>query len=89
MPKAVFIAHQPVPATRNTPATDTHFWRAKVPDRAQPLMDSALDEISKIKENGPGLVDIDNFVMEQKRRPEIQLLEQWILFRDAAIFDFV
>ncbi len=45
------------------------------PDKVEPLMASALDEINKIKENGPEQVDIDKFVSEQKRLLEVQLRE--------------
>jgi len=34
-----------------------------------------LDEINKIKQNGPEQVDIDKFVSEQKRVLEVQLRE--------------
>ena len=45
------------------------------PDKVRPLMESALDEINKIKQNGPEQVDIDKFVSEQKRVLEVQLRE--------------
>lgn len=45
------------------------------PDKAGPLMTSVLDEINKIKTNGPEQVDIDKFVNEQKRQLEVQLRE--------------
>jgi len=45
------------------------------PDKVEPLMKSALDEINKIKQNGPEQVDIDKFVSEQKRVLEVQLRE--------------
>lgn len=45
------------------------------PEKVEPLMESALDEINKIKQNGPEQVDIDKFVSEQKRVLEVQLRE--------------
>lgn len=45
------------------------------PDKVEPLMASALDEIDKIKQHGPEQVDIDKFVSEQKRQLEVQLRE--------------
>lgn len=45
------------------------------PDMVEPLMRSALDEINKIKRNGPEQVDIEKFVSEQKRQLEVQLRE--------------
>lgn len=45
------------------------------PDKVEPLMASALDEIAKIKQNGPEQVDIEKFISEQKRSLEVQLRE--------------
>lgn len=45
------------------------------PDMVAPLMASALDEVNKIKQNGPDQVDIDKFLSEQKRVLEVQLRE--------------
>ncbi len=45
------------------------------PDMVEPLMKSALDEINKIKRDGPEQVDIEKFVNEQKRQLEVQLRE--------------
>ncbi|MFC3197407.1 M16 family metallopeptidase [Parapedobacter deserti] len=45
------------------------------PDKVEPLMASAIDEINKIKQHGPQQVDIDKFVSEQKRQLEVQLRE--------------
>ncbi len=45
------------------------------PDMVEPLMQSALDEINKIKQDGPEQVDIEKFVSEQKRQLEVQLRE--------------
>ena len=45
------------------------------PDMVEPLMLSALDEIDKIKRDGPDPVDIGKFVSEQKRQLEVQLRE--------------
>jgi len=45
------------------------------PEKVEPLMASAIDEINKIKQNGPEQVDIDKFVSEQKRVLEVQLRE--------------
>lgn len=44
-------------------------------DKYQALINSAIDEINKIKENGPTQVDLDKFVIEQKRQLELQLKE--------------
>ncbi|MGJ1318014.1 M16 family metallopeptidase [Sphingobacterium spiritivorum] len=44
-------------------------------DKAQPLIASTLDEINKIKKNGPTKVDLEKFVIEQKRQLEVQLRE--------------
>lgn len=45
------------------------------PDKVEPLMASALDEVDKIKQQGPEQVDIDKFISEQKRQLEVQLRE--------------
>ena len=45
------------------------------PDKVKPLKASVLDEINKIKRNGPEQVDIDKFVSEQRRLLEVQLRE--------------
>lgn len=45
------------------------------PDKVEPLIASALDEVSKIKANGPELVDLEKFVIEQKRGLELRLQE--------------
>src|SRR5690606_32833680 len=45
------------------------------PDMVEPLMQSALDEINKIKQDGPEQVDIEKFVSEQRRQLEVQLRE--------------
>ena len=45
------------------------------PDMVEPLTQSALDEINKIKQNGPERVDIEKFVSEQRRQLEVQLRE--------------
>ncbi|MGK6352786.1 M16 family metallopeptidase [Parapedobacter sp. DT-150] len=45
------------------------------PDKVEPLMESAFDEINKIKQQGPQQTDIDKFVSEQKRLLEVQLRE--------------
>lgn len=42
-------------------------------DKYQGLINSALDEIRKVKENGPTQVDLEKFVIEQKRQMEVQL----------------
>src|SRR3546814_7958765 len=48
------------------------------PDKVEPLMLSALDEINKIKQDGPEQVEIEKFVREQKRQLEAQLRENGI-----------
>lgn len=44
-------------------------------DKYESLMNSAIDEVNKIKTNGPKQTDIDKFVIEQKRQLELQLKE--------------
>lgn len=44
-------------------------------EKYQSLIKSALDEINKIKQNGPSEVDLNKFVMEKKREYEIKLRE--------------
>lgn len=44
-------------------------------DKYQSLINSALDEISKIKKNGPTQVDLDKFIIEKKRQYELDLKE--------------
>ena len=45
------------------------------PEMVEPLFNSAIDEINKIKKNGPEPVDIEKFVSEQRRQLEVQLRE--------------
>ena len=45
------------------------------PEMVEPLYKSAIDEINKIKEQGPDQVDIGKFVSEQQRQLEVQLRE--------------
>ncbi|UIR57980.1 insulinase family protein [Sphingobacterium sp. SRCM116780] len=45
------------------------------PSKVDVLIKSAVDEVSKIKKNGPLKEDIDKFVIEQKRQLELQLKE--------------
>lgn len=45
------------------------------PGKYVDLINSALDEVRKIKENGPLQSDLDKFVIEQKRQYEIQMRE--------------
>lgn len=44
-------------------------------DKYESLITSALDEINKVKQSGPTQVDLDKFVIEQKRQLETQLRE--------------
>ena len=44
-------------------------------DKYQSLINSALDEINKIKKNGPTQVDLEKFVIEKKRQYELDLKE--------------
>lgn len=44
-------------------------------DKYNSLIASALDEVNKVKENGPTQVDLDKFLIEQKRQLELQLKE--------------
>ncbi len=45
------------------------------PEKYESLIKSALDEVNKIKTNGPLQVDLDKFVAEQKRQLEVELRE--------------
>ncbi len=49
-------------------------------EKYQSLIKSALEEVEKIKENGPEQLDLDKFVIEQKRQLEVQWRENgfWI-----------
>lgn len=69
--------------------TSARFSRSKLPvprysfhigfgtsvDKYPALIRSAIDEITKIKENGPSQVDLDKFIIEEKRQLELQLKE--------------
>jgi len=44
-------------------------------DKYQSLIRSALDEIGKVKQNGPQLGDLDKFKIEKKRQMELALKE--------------
>lgn len=44
-------------------------------DKYKGLIASALDEVNKVKANGPTQVDLDKFLIEQKRQLELQLKE--------------
>lgn len=44
-------------------------------DKYESLINSAIDEVNKIKANGPKQTDLDKFVIEQKRQLELQLKE--------------
>ena len=44
-------------------------------DKYQSLINSAIDEINKLKKDGPSQVDLDKFVIEEKRQLEVQLKE--------------
>jgi len=44
-------------------------------DKYQSLINSTLDELKKIKENGPSQVDLDKFLIEEKRQHELNLKE--------------
>ena len=44
-------------------------------DKYESLMKSALDEINKIKKDGPTKVDLEKFMIEQKRQRELELKE--------------
>jgi zinc protease len=45
------------------------------PSKYQALINSALDEVQKVKTNGPSQTDLDKFVIEQRRQLEINLRE--------------
>lgn len=59
------------------------------PGKYESLINSALDEVRKIKENGPTQTDLDKFVIEQKRQFEIQLRENgfWLSQISSAYRD--
>jgi len=44
-------------------------------DKYQSLINSALDEVNKIKQNGPTQVDLDKFIIEKTRQYELDLKE--------------
>ncbi len=44
-------------------------------DKYESLIASAIDEVNKIKADGPSQIDLDKFVIEQKRQLELQLRE--------------
>ncbi|MNY35236.1 hypothetical protein D3C86_1696290 [compost metagenome] len=50
------------------------------PDKVDVLIKSAVDEVAKIKKNGPVKEDIEKFVIEQKRQLELQLRDNgfWV-----------
>lgn len=45
------------------------------PENVEKLINSALDEIRKIRENGPSLVDVNKVLAEDRRSTEVQLKE--------------
>lgn len=69
--------------------TGARFTRSKFPtprysfqigfgtsvDKYQPLIDSAVDEIQKLQTEGPTQVDLDKFLIEERRQLELQLKE--------------
>ena len=44
-------------------------------DKYQSLINSAIDEVKKIKQNGPSQTDLDKFKIEEKRQLELNLRE--------------
>lgn len=44
-------------------------------DKYESLINSAIDEVNKVKANGPTQGDLDKFIIEQKRQLELQLKE--------------
>ena len=44
-------------------------------DKYESLINSAIDEINKIKQNGPTQVDLDKFIIEKTRQYELDLKE--------------
>lgn len=56
------------------------------PDKYQSLIASTMDEIRKIKENGPAQVDLDKFKSEQKRQIEVAMKDNgfWLSQIDAS-----
>ena len=44
-------------------------------DKYEALINSAIDEVDKIKENGPTQIDLDKFIIEEKRQLELQVKE--------------
>lgn len=59
------------------------------PDKYLDLLNSAMEEVHKIKENGPLQSDLDKFVIEQKRQFEIQMRENgfWLSQISSAYRD--
>lgn len=69
--------------------TGARFSRSKLPsprysfliafgtsvDKYESLISSAIDEITKLQQHGPSQVDLDKFIMEEKRQLELQLKE--------------
>jgi len=45
------------------------------PENTEKLIHSALDEISKLRQNGPSLVDVNKVLAEERRSTEVQLKE--------------
>jgi len=45
------------------------------PENTEKLINSALDEISKLRRNGPSLVDVNKVLAEERRSTEVQLKE--------------
>lgn len=58
-------------------------------DKYQSLIQSALDEIRKVKENGPTQVDLDKFFIEQRRQHEVNLKENrfWLSSLNEVILN--
>ncbi|ADQ80655.1 peptidase M16 domain protein [Paludibacter propionicigenes WB4] len=45
------------------------------PENTEKLINSALDEINKLRQNGPSLVDVNKVLAEERRSTEVQLKE--------------
>ena len=55
-------------------------------DKYRSLIDSALDEVEKVKKNGPSQTDLDKFKIEIRRRAELQMKENgfWLSHISSA-----
>jgi len=59
------------------------------PENVEKLTNSTLDEIRKLRENGPLQIDVDKLLAEKSRSTEIQLKENgfWIYYLNEQFFN--